>query len=128
MKLLAFILLLLLGSCISANYVRFSSGEPLSDEELQGLTPGKSGLGACLEQLGAPHLVWQANEDSMAMAYAWLDQGDWGVGISYSLAQFVSLRLSYDSSSVLTQAVVLIFDKNLQLIAVKRGLLSEFDF
>jgi hypothetical protein len=128
LKILAIIALLLLGSCISANYVRFSTGEPVGDEELEGLRPGNSDLGACLAQLGAPHLVWQASDKSIAMAYAWLDQGDWGVGLSYSLEQFVSVRLSYDSSAILTEAAVLIFDQNLQLIAVKRGLLSEFDF
>ena len=88
MKILAIIALSLLSSCVSANYIRFSRAEPVADRDLQTLVPGESDLGDCLARLGAPHLVWKAAEDSMAIAYAWLNQGDWSVGLSYSLEQF----------------------------------------
>jgi len=127
LKVFALTALLLLNACISANYVRFSTGEPVPDQALEGLRPGEVGLGSCLAQLGAPHLVWEAGEGSVAIAYAWLDQGDWGVSIGYSIQQFVSVRLSFDSSALLTKAAVLIFDRDLVLVSIERGLLSELN-
>ena len=119
------LLLLLLSSCISADYVRFSQGEPVRDQDLAKLQPGESGIGACLEVLGAPTRVWNAGDGRIALAYTWLDQGDWSLSISYSFTQFTSVRLSYDSVAILTQGVVLIFDQELRLMSMERGLLSQ---
>ena len=126
MKAIASILvLLLLGSCISGNYTRFSRNEPVRDQDMAKLQPGVSDLGACLAALGAPTRVWEAGKGRIALAYTWLGQGDWGVSASYSITQFVSVRLSYDSVEVLTQGLVLIFDQELRLVSMERGLLSQ---
>ena len=119
------LLLLLLGSCISGNYTSFSRNEPVRDEDLARLQLGESDLGACPQALGAPTRVWEAGNDRIALAYTWLGQGDWGVSVSYSITQFVSVRLSFDSVEVLTQGVVLIFDQDLRLISMERGLLNQ---
>jgi len=117
--------LFLLSSCVTGHYTRYSQDEPVQEKDLARLETGKSGLGACLATLGAPTRVWEANGDTIAMAYSWLDQGDWGVTASYSITQFTPIRFSYGSSKSMSQGVVLIFDQDLLLVSMERGLLSQ---
>lgn len=123
--LLGGLLLAFAPSCLSVNYVRFSVGEPVPDEALATLEPGRADLAACLARLGAPDLVWPSDRGALQLAWAWLDAAEWGASLSYSLERFVPARAKFDGGSAAYRAVVLRLGPDLVLQSIARGLLRD---
>ena len=118
-------LLLLPCSCISASYVRATSGSPLDETAVGSIEPNVATLGDCLTALGAPELVWQSDGSKIKLAYAWTDTVDWGLSVSWSLQQFASVQLSLDSVDFESESIVFEFGHDLRLEQISRGYLWE---
>ncbi len=115
-----------LPGCFSLGWSRGNRDEPISNEALATLTPGESDLTLCLATLGAPTVVWEYQGDGMALAYAWIDSESWGFSASYAFSRYApSASFSYDSRDDQRMGVVLMFDADLTLKALKRGRLGE---
>ncbi len=112
--------------CVSLNLSRGNLNEPIADATLASLKPGESDLTRCLTTLGAPNLVWEYKIDGVALAYAWVDSGGWGVSLSYSFNRYApAASFNFDSRDDDRNGVVLFFDEGLILESVKRGRLGE---
>lgn len=112
-------------SCVNVNYTRSRSNEPVPDAAFEAMRPGETTFAQVLEQLGAPAIVWPSLNGDVVLAYAWLDSSDWGISLSWNFERFVSARFEWDSSHEEIPAVVLQFDRDLELQSVKKGLLRE---
>lgn len=124
-KLLATLLLLAQAACLNINYVRFSNGEPIPDDQIEGLVSDEAELQTCLDRLGAPDIVWSSEIGAVRLAYVWLDSADWGFSLGYSFERFVSARFEFDSTDENIEALVLMFGPDLILHTVERGYLRD---
>jgi hypothetical protein len=115
----------MLPGCISINYSRECWFEPFDETALEELRPDQTDLTTCLARLGAPHFVWPHARDGFALAYARLDQSQWGVELSYAITGGASIDFSYDNASKDIEGVVLLFDADLLLRTIRRGYLRE---
>ncbi len=113
-------------SCVSFNIVRFRQGEPVAEAVLARFHPGQTTFGDCLRLLGAPRLVWPSEAGRVMIAYAWQDQIDWGVDVSWAFDQALDLKFEFDSVHVDVEGLVLLFDSQLNLLDVERGFLRDF--
>ncbi len=112
--------------CVSLNFSRGNLNEPIGDAALASLKPGEADLTRCLTTLGAPDLVWEYKIDGVALAYAWVDSGSWGVSLSYSFYRYApATSFNFDSRDDHRNGVVLFFNEGLVLESVKRGRLGE---
>lgn len=112
-------------SCISFNYNHRSIGEPFDEDALECVVAGTCDLATCLDALGAPELVWPAEDGMIHIAYAWIDSDDWGISASWSFDRLVSLKTSFDGAYFEAQSVVLAFDHELRLDHISRGYLFD---
>ena len=85
-------------SCVSFRYNHSSVGSPIDEAALETIEPGTSDLTTCLEALGAPELVWPAEDGMIHVAYAWIDTQNWGLAASWSFNQFVAVNTSFDAA------------------------------
>jgi hypothetical protein len=117
--------LVTLTSCVTFNYVRFRTNEPIPPTTLAELIPGLSSLGDCLSMLGAPEIVWPSEAGKINIAYATIDAVDWGLSVNYSFDRFVSTGIEIDATDQRIAAVALLFDENLLLFSIRRGFLRD---
>jgi len=115
--------------CIRFNYSWVSRFEPVPPEEIDALderlAAGEVSLQACLDELGAPVLVWSTH-DGFAIAYGWQNQGAWRIHVGYTWQFIFRAHFDYSSGSDALEGVVLWFDDRYRLEAVERGRLSDF--
>jgi hypothetical protein len=110
--------------CVRVDYYRISHFEPTPDAVLQKLEGSSAELGECLGALGAPLVVGEM-PDGIAVAYGWQDRGNWGFDVSYAFERFVSVRFNYRQIEDSLRGVLLLFDDNLRLRAIRRGNLGD---
>ncbi|MHC4515042.1 MAG: hypothetical protein ACYTGW_10430 [Planctomycetota bacterium] len=125
--LLALLLLLLAiapTGCVRVDYYRVSHFEPTPDTILRKLEGSGAELGDCLGALGAPLVVGEM-PDGIAIAYGWQDRGNWGFDVSYAFQRFMSVRFNYRQIETSLRGVLLLFDDNLRLRAIRRGNLGD---
>ena len=121
----ALILLLALPSCVRFQYARFNINAPIEVRAVDELRPGESRLEDCLQALGAPIKVWEYADGGVALAYGWQDESDWGFHVSWSFEVLVSASFDYSRATQHMYGVVLLLDKDLALLRVRRGLLTS---
>lgn len=117
--------LLLAPGCVHLSYQRERINEPIADAVVAGLRPGEADLGAVIERLGAPAIVWPSLNGVVVMAYAWQDGSAWGLSVSYAPRQLLRTSVDWDSEHAEVPAIVLEFDPDLRLQIVRRGLLRD---
>jgi len=115
--------------CIRFSYSWVSRYEPVPQEQIDGLggklAAGEVRLQACLDELGAPVLVWNTPA-GFAIAYGWQNQGAWNIHVGYTWQFIFRAHFDYSSASDELQGVVLWFDDRYRLLTVERGRLSDF--
>ena len=116
---------LLCSSCIRWNWERHRLGEPIVSEQHAALSAGTTELQACLDQLGAPLLVWEEPNDHVAMAWGWRDDGSWGLNMSVPLAEQFSASIDYGTADLELLGLVLVFDGERRLISKRQGALAD---
>ena len=110
--------------CVRLDYFRISHFEPASHAILQRLEGSKAGLQQCLDALGAPLSVGEL-PSGIAVAYGWQDRGQWGFDVSFAFERFLSVRFNYKEIEDSLRGVLLVFDEELRLEAVRRGPLRD---
>ena len=117
--------LLLPTGCLSAFYTRQTRFEPPPEGTLTQLAPGQSDLGQCLALLGAPLWVWEHGGSGAALAYGWLQNGDWNVSLQAPISNNASASFTFRKIDERMRGVVLFFDEDWQLRTVRKGLLRD---
>jgi len=117
----------LLPGCVRYIYRRERVNEPVPEEVMAGLVPGTE-LAACLDELGAPVLVWH-DPRGVWLAYIWVDQKTASISVSIPTGQiFVpGPSLSYGETKRRGTGVTLCFDADLRLRFARRGLTAVPD-
>ncbi len=126
MRLLLGLLLLALSSvgCVRVTYFRISHFEPVPDSALQQLQDSDAELQLCLETLGAPLVVGEV-PDGIAVGYGWQDRAHWGVGVGYTFQRLLNVRFDYRGVEDSLRGALLLFDENLRLKTIRRGMLGD---
>ncbi len=115
-----------LGSCLSVDYARFNLYESLDGVEVEQLATRNADLAACLDRLGAPNLVFDADPGPVL---AWL-HGEfvgWVVEGSASVAGDVPLSLTYGRRDDQLEALVVFLDADWRVERVRGGGASDFE-
>ena len=94
-----------------------------TDEQIEALEPGVSGVDDALARLGAPVYVTEVGL-GLALAWGWERTSDWNVQVSAPVGDAQG-QVSYASASLETRGLVLFFDEAWTLRSVQRGFLSE---
>jgi hypothetical protein len=114
--------------CVRFNYSWLSLYEPVEqariDELGTELAVGAVPLQQCLDELGAPVLVWETPR-GLALAYGWKDEGSWTFHIGYVWQFVFRAQFDYTSASSDLEGLVLWFDDDLRLVTIERGRLSD---
>jgi hypothetical protein len=93
-------------------------------EALEAINPGDP-LDACLARLGAPLLLWEYGGDGMALAYGGGEVHEVGLSLSFTISDNVDASFNFDGVDEELEGVVLVFDPDLRLRWVRRGMLRE---
>ena len=119
-------LLCALPSCAAFNYYHIRRYEPIAEATTRGLAASKASLQTCLDELGAPVKVWQS-PSGMILAYAWLDRVFWRFEAqAYGVRQLSGRTLfRYENTNDGFRGAVLVFDEDLNLQAVRHGMLED---
>lgn len=122
------LLLALCASCATFSWERESRHAPASDAAIARLQAGRSGLGECLAEFGAPLWVWEHVEygkPAAALAYGWFDERSLGVRVSVPVSEEFSASFDYDQIDQRMQGLVLFFDADWTLTSWRTGLLRD---
>lgn len=119
-------LLALLASCVQVTWERHEVQTEIAEDEELALVDGEADLGACLESFGAPLYVWEHDATSIALAYGWDKQREYGVSVSLPVADTGgSASFNYNDVASRLFGVVLIFDQHGVLERKQRGYLRQ---
>jgi len=108
-------------SCISFQWGRGRVYTRPAVERMHELVPGESDLADCLERLGAPNEVWEADGERVALVWWWIDAKTWGLSISVPVLDQASVSAAYQDTRAPGRGVVALFDSNLVLESWRRG-------
>lgn len=125
MRILLLALLPLIGGCLNITWQRESRFAPPPEEAVARLQPDESSLGHCLNALGAPLWVWEYRGDGVGLAYGWLETESSGFNLSAPVTDYVAVSLDYDEVDSEMHGLVLLFDEDLNLTELRRGLLRD---
>lgn len=126
--LLAVLLVPALGGCLSVSWGRTNRDEPLPQERMAELAPGRTTLGECLATFGAPERVEEhpvAGGEGAVLLWGWLDERDLGLSVSVPVSDQNSVNFDYRTIDARTRGLVLFFDERWILAEWRSGLLSE---
>jgi hypothetical protein len=112
-------------SCVNVFYRHETRFEPPQRGALAELAPDRSDLGDCLARLGAPLWVWEDRGAGAALAYGWLESGDWNVSVNLPVSNDASASLTWRQIDARMRGVVLFFDPDWTLRAVRKGYLRD---
>lgn len=124
---LALVSSLLSSSCAEFQIFHIRRFEPIPAAQTEALGREGADLQACLDVLGAPHLVWESPR-GLTLVYAWLDKVDWKFSVvvyGTDLAIDGRTLFSFNGVNNAYDGVVLVFDDDLDLQIVRRGLLGD---
>lgn len=124
----ALVLLTLCVSCVSFAWERESRHTPISAASIARLESGRSDLGECLAELGAPLWVWEHVEGgrpAAALAYGWFDERNFGVRVSVPVSENFSASFDYGQIDRRMKGLVLFFDEDWTLTSWRTGLLRD---
>lgn len=114
--------------CVRFSYSWLSLYEPVEQARItelgQELAAGDVRLQQCLDELGAPVLVWETPR-GMALAYGWQDAGSWTLHVGYTWQFVLRAQFDYTSASSSLEGLVLWFDDDFRLVTLERGRLSD---
>ena len=117
----------LASSCAEFQLFHIRRFEPIPAAQTDELNGSNADLQTCLDALGAPHLVWESPR-GLTLAYGWLDKFDWKFSVvvyGTDLAIDGRTLFSFNGVNNAFDGVVLVFDDDLQLRIVRRGLLGD---
>ena len=117
----------LLGSCAQFQFYWIHRNEPIPRAATTDLGRKHADLQTCLDQLGAPHRVWESAQ-GIVLSYGWLDKFYWKFEVVlYGLDSSIDGRtlFSYNATNNGFDGAVLVFDDALKLKFVRFGLLSD---
>jgi hypothetical protein len=117
-------ILLLLTSCVRADWRREHAFDALGDDALSALAPDESTLEECLDLLGAPLMSWEVSEGA-ALAWGWRKSQRIGGTVTVPLTDFYSPSFTGRFITADMRGAVLIFDETWTLRLVRRGRLLE---
>jgi len=112
-------------ACITGGYYRTQANEPVAQERIRALEPGKTTLSEALARLGAPLYLWEWKGDGAALAWGWFDSGRWGFAISVPVSDAGSASFSMDDIANDMPGAVLFFGPDLVLVEAREGKLTE---
>jgi hypothetical protein len=112
-------------ACLSGEWWRDNREAPVPEAALAGLRPGQTDLTDCLSTLGAPLRVWEYRGNGMALAYGWHDHTAWGFTVTVPVQKYVDVSFEYDHGNLDLPAVLLLFDTDLRLLEIRRGILRD---
>ena len=127
MRRVAWLLLPLLGACVTARLERERRDLALAPGAVVHLEPGATDLQQCLELLGAPLWVQEHDLHGLALGYGHLDEGNWRVSVSVPVTQEASASFRYERGRTGLYGHVLYFDEHWRLQRVVEGWLDAFD-
>lgn len=125
LRLAAVALLPLLGSCVSFTYERHVVFEPVPDAAVGTLVIGESDVGTALERLGAPIYVWEGVDGAVVLGYGFENQREIGINVSVPLIDNGNASFDYDDVAKRLEGYILVFDRDLKLHIVRKGLLRD---
>jgi hypothetical protein len=122
---LALFLALVQASCVNVFYRRETRFEPPRRAALAELAADRSDLDDCLSRLGAPLWVWENRGAGAALAYGWLESGDWNFSLNLPVSNDASASLTWRRIDARMRGVVLFFDSDWTLRAMREGCLRD---
>lgn len=117
---------LLLSACVQFSWNKVSRYAPLDQDAIATLEPGRSDLGDCLELCGAPLIVLESDDGRGAvLIYAWYHENNRGLRLSTPVNDSASVDFDYDRFEANTPGMVLFFDHDWKLSALRQGLILD---
>ena len=113
-----------LPGCFSLAYNRMTLGEPVPDETLQALCPGRDSLADCLLALGAPEFVYEHRTSGVALLWFWKETAGWGFELS-SPSDDVPARLTFELEGSELPGCMLWFGPDLVLERWRAGAIGD---
>jgi len=114
----------LLAACVNLEWRRGHGQVEPPREAFATLVPGEAGLEECLDELGAPSLVWEEPAGA-ALAWGWFEEETVGAGVSVPLGEAASASFDALDVDADMRGLVLLFDRDWTLRLVRRGRLRE---
>ena len=111
-------------ACVSAEWHRAHGLVEPPREAFATLVPGQADLGDCLENLGAPLLVWEEPAGA-ALAWGWYEEDTLAGGVSVPMGEAFSASFDARDVDANMRGLVLLFDNEWTLRIVRRGRLRE---
>jgi len=112
-------------ACVSFTYERHVAFEPIPDAAVSTLVIGTSTLGDALDRMGAPLYVWEGVDGAVVLGYGFENQREVGINVSVPVIDRQSASFNYDDVAKRLEGYVLVFDRDLKLHIVRRGLLRD---
>lgn len=116
---------LLLGACVSFRWERDLRFAPLPESSIDSLVPGRDGLQVVLDRLGAPLWVNELPGGALSLAYGWSHARGLGFNVHVPITSDVSGTVDYTDTRQEMPGLLAVFDPELTLIEVRRGLLRD---
>ena len=111
-------------SCLSGDWRRTRSFQPIDRATLDELPRAGVGLDQCLERLGAPTFAREHKVHGLVLAWAWGEQRQLGATLSVPI-ESQSASFQFNDIRVDQQGVVLWFDSEWVLEDWREGFLHE---
>lgn len=118
-------LALALGGCVTLQFEGGAASEPITDQQLDQIRAGETGLAACLAALGAPQLAYEQPRGSYALVWYWGDTFDWGFGFSVPFDEWTNASYRYTDTQNDRPGLLLLFDRNDVVQQLRRGPIGE---
>jgi len=97
---------------------------PLPRDAIASLAPGRSDLEDCLARLGAPLYV-EEQEEGAVLGWGWYRDRATGLRVSVPITRWFSASVDYDLGDDAVRGLLLFFDGDWRLTALREGSLAE---
>jgi hypothetical protein len=122
---LAALALTVAGGCLSFEWSRHSRQSPPPAGALESLQVGSTTLKDALDLLGAPLDAYEHRETGIALAYGWHQSDAKGARASVPVYDRASASMDYTSRKQGLKGLLLFFDEDLRLTAIREGWLED---
>lgn len=114
--------------CLQVRWQRVRDGQPIEEASTAELTPGVATLTEVLEVCGAPIEVRELPDNGIACIWAWYGQRTWGLTLEVPLGSGPDANFDYQDSNQSTPGLVAFFDRDLVLVEIQRGTVTQSFF